>query len=97
MVGWLDGKLNRHEFAQAPGFGKGQGSLACCSPWGRKQLDMTEQQNNKSFMPLVLIYDHCYPFTCEWTLCLFPVVDPYFQRCYKQCVEIFWCTQAGFI
>ena len=29
---WLDG----HEFEQAPGVGNGQGSLACCSPWGRK-------------------------------------------------------------
>ena len=31
-----------HEFEQAPGVGDGQGSLACCSPWGRKDLDMTE-------------------------------------------------------
>ena len=35
---WLDG----HEFAQALGVGKGQGSLACCSPWGHKESDMTE-------------------------------------------------------
>ena len=42
MVGWhhwVDG----HEFEQAPGVGEGQGSLACCSPWGRKELDMTER------------------------------------------------------
>jgi len=38
---WLDG----HEFDQAPGVGDGQGSLACCSPWGCKELDMTEQLN----------------------------------------------------
>ena len=31
-----------HEFEQAPGVGDGQGSLACCSPWGHKELDMTE-------------------------------------------------------
>ena len=31
------------EFEQAPGAGDGQGSLVCCSPWGRKELDMTEQ------------------------------------------------------
>ena len=30
------------EFEQAPGIGDGQGSLACCSPWGRKELDTTE-------------------------------------------------------
>ena len=35
---WLDG----HEFEQAPGVGDGQGSLACCSPWGRKELDTPE-------------------------------------------------------
>ena len=28
------------------GDGEGQGSLACCSPWGRKESDMTEQLNN---------------------------------------------------
>jgi len=40
MVGWLNG----HEFEQTPGDGEGQGSLACCSPWGHKESDMTEQQ-----------------------------------------------------
>ena len=38
--------LNRHEFEQAPGDGQGQGSLACCSPWGRKESDMTEWLNS---------------------------------------------------
>jgi len=33
---------NGHEFEQAPGVGDGQGSLACCSPWGHKESDMTE-------------------------------------------------------
>ena len=40
MVGWhhwLDG----HEFEQAPGVGDGQGGLACCSPWGHNESDMT--------------------------------------------------------
>ena len=35
-------RLKGHEFEQALGDGEGQGSLACCSPWGRKELDMTE-------------------------------------------------------
>ena len=41
---WLDGitDSNRHEFEQASGDGEGQGSLECCSPWGCKDLDMTE-------------------------------------------------------
>ena len=44
MVGWHHW-LNWHEFQQAPGVGDGQGSLACCSPWGCKELDTTEQLN----------------------------------------------------
>ena len=44
MVGWHH-QLNRHEFEQALGDGEGQGSLACYSPWGHKELDMTEQLN----------------------------------------------------
>ena len=44
MVGWHH-QLNRHEFEQAPGAGDGQGYLACCSPWGRKESDTTEQLN----------------------------------------------------
>ena len=43
-VGWHHW-LNGHEFQQAPGDGEGQGSLVCCSPWGRKESDMTEQLN----------------------------------------------------
>ena len=35
MVGWHH-RLDRHEFEQAPEVGDGQGSLACCSPWGRR-------------------------------------------------------------
>ena len=41
MVGWHH-RLNGHEFKQAQGFGDGQGGLACCIPWGRKESDMTE-------------------------------------------------------
>ena len=40
MVGWYH-QLNGHEFEQAPGVDDGQGGLACYSPWGRKELDMT--------------------------------------------------------
>ena len=45
MVGWHQHGLNGHEFEQTPGDREGQGSLACCSPWRRKELDMTEQLN----------------------------------------------------
>ena len=38
MVGWHH-QLNGHEFEQTPRDAEGQGSLACCSPWGRKEPD----------------------------------------------------------
>ena len=38
-------QLNGHEFEQTPGVRDGQGGLACCSPWGCKELDMTERLN----------------------------------------------------
>ena len=42
MVGWHY-RLNGHEFEQAVGVGDGQGGLACCGPWGRKEPDATER------------------------------------------------------
>ena len=45
MVGWHHW-LNGHGFEQALGVGDLQGSLACCTPWGQEELDMTEQLNN---------------------------------------------------
>ena len=50
-------QLNGHEFEQIPGDSEGQGSLAavlqCCSPWGHKEQDTTEQLNNNTqhFVP----------------------------------------------
>ena len=38
MVGWHH-QFNGPELEQTPGDGEGQGSLACCSPWGREELD----------------------------------------------------------
>ena len=48
MVGWHH-RLTQHEFQQAPGGGEGQGSLACCSPWGCKELDTIERLNNNNW------------------------------------------------
>jgi len=45
MVGWHH-QLSGQEFEQALGGGEGQGSLVCCSSWGCKELDMTDQLNN---------------------------------------------------
>ena len=44
MVGWHH-QCNGHEFEQTLGDGEGQGSLACCGPWGHKEPDSTEQLN----------------------------------------------------
>ena len=44
IVGWHH-RLNGHEFEQAPEVGDGQGSLACCSPWGHKESDTTAWLN----------------------------------------------------
>ena len=49
MFGWRHW-LNGHEFEQTPGESEGQGSLACCSPLGHKEADMTEWLNNKFFL-----------------------------------------------
>ena len=58
MVGWhllVEG----HEFEQSPGDSEEQGGLACCTPWGLKESDSTEQLNNnkslKSLMMFLLI------------------------------------------
>ena len=49
MVGWHH-RLDGHEFEQALGVGDGQGSLACCSPWGRKEVSTTEWLNWTKFV-----------------------------------------------
>ena len=47
MAGWHHW-LNGHGFEQTPGDGEWQGRLACCSPWGRKRLDMTARLNSNN-------------------------------------------------
>ena len=44
MVGWHH-RLNGHGFGWTPGVGDGQGGLACCDSWGRKELDTTKRLN----------------------------------------------------
>ena len=87
-VRWLDG-INGHEFEQAPGDGKGQGSLACRTPWGWKELDMTEQLNNNMPKHILLlsacwfdhiIFDHMYNLT----------LPLYFYSIYLICTTFFF-------
>ena len=59
MVGWHH-QLSGHEFEHALADGEGQESLVCCSPWGRKELDMIERLNHntahaRSSKPLSLL------------------------------------------
>ena len=64
---WLDGRdgwLDGLEFEKAPGVGDGLGSLACCSPWGRKELDTTERLNWTE--TLVLYHCHGNLLVDEW-------------------------------
>ena len=67
MIGWHH-QFNRHEFEQSLGVGDGQGdsggqgSLACCSPWGRKELDTTERLNdNNKLSPEVIPFIRTMP------------------------------------
>ena len=57
MVGWHQG-LHGREFEQALGDSKGQGSLACCSPCGRQESDMTQRldNNDETILPTVNFY-----------------------------------------
>ena len=62
MVGWQH-QLNGHEFEQALGVDDGQGSLACCSPWGRKESDVTERLTWMLYITLLMTTIHS--FNCH--------------------------------
>ena len=64
MVGWHH-QLNGHEFEQTQGDGKGQGSLVCCRPWGRKESDTTERLNHCSKCVDQLLFEQHYLKTHE--------------------------------
>ena len=55
MVGWHH-RLNGHEFEQTQGDSEGQGSLACCSPWGHKESDTTEKLTTTAVKRNILIH-----------------------------------------
>ena len=81
-VGWHHW-LYRHEFEQAPGIGDRQRSLACCSPWGRKESDTTERLNwtelTQIYIPSPdlssnMHFKHCMLKTELWIPCA-PIVS----------------------
>ena len=47
-VGGWHHRLHGHAFEQALGAGEGQGGLACCGPWGRKESDTPERWNSSN-------------------------------------------------
>ena len=49
MAGWHH-QCNGHDLGQTSGDGEGQGGLVCCSPWARKNSDMTEPLNNNKYI-----------------------------------------------
>ena len=57
MVGWHH-QLDGHEFEQDPEVGDGQGSLACCSPWGHKESDTTKLLNRTDPQLIKTLLDH---------------------------------------
>ena len=77
MVGWHH-QFNGQEFEQASGAGDGQGSLACCSPWGHKELDTTEWLNwtdtflKPSFLETLII--RFLPIGVDMMWCELPVL-----------------------
>ena len=66
IAGWHHW-LNGHESEQAPGDGAGQESLACCSPWGHKESDTTEQLNNNPITPSLSHHPQLGPSSCRKT------------------------------
>ena len=58
-------QLSGHEFEKPLGNSKGQGSLACCSPWGHKELDTTYWLNNNNHYKVVFF---SITLLKEWTI-----------------------------
>ena len=71
IVGWYH-RFNGHELEKAPGNGEGQGSLACCSPWGCEESDnlVTENNSNKKFYSYKSsIFSHLTEYNLSLYLC----------------------------
>ena len=68
MVGWHH-CLNGHEFKQTLGAGERQGSLACYSPWGHKEVDTTERLNSNNYR--------------RWSRNILRTVQVYLRACFS--------------
>ena len=96
---WLDGiTFNGHEFEQTLGDGGGQGSLACCSPWGHKESEMIYRLNN---IPRSEIGDHMvvlllfyFFFTLNISLLLFFYFTILYWFCHTSTCIHHGCTRV---
>ena len=94
MIGWHH-QLNGHEFEQTPGDSEGQGTLACCSPWGHNESEMTDKLNNNNKYPSQSVFCYSsliYPFFLLSKLSLFQFLEHYlFFPNASVCVYYFLC------
>ena len=97
MVGWHHW-LHGLESEQTPGVADGQGSLACCSPWGRKESDRTEwlnwikgsKMNTFSCLRLAILGDICK----DWIVFL-PCFLTSLEVIHHLCTHLLWIWQPG--
>ena len=74
MVGWHH-RLDGREFEWTPGVGDGQGGLACCGSWGRKESDTTEWLNWTDRVGKREILCACFViFFCFFRICSFQIL-----------------------
>ena len=69
MAGWHH-RLDGHEFLWTPGVGDGQGDLACCDLWGRKESDTTERLNWTELSSLCYTVGPCWLFILYIVVCI---------------------------
>ena len=86
---WWHHRLSGHEFEEALGDGKGQGSLACYSPSGGKELDMTERLNNKNIYIWLIHFPQEQKLIqhCNYTPIKF-FKEEFLLKC--RCILLFW-------
>ena len=99
MVGWYH-QLSGHEFEWTLGVGDGQGGLACCSPWGCKELDTTERLNwselNRHIHNSWYSLDLKYPVPLSSYVHLYTIMLDFWFSQYSQCVcFLFFIVEMG--
>ena len=89
MAGWHH-QLNGHEFGWTPGVGDGQGGLACCDPWGRKESDTTERLDWTELNWVYIFYLEVIQMCCQNVLsCIHLLKVTPFTKLWV-CIGIIW-------